>query len=68
MKSITLKEGLYLNINYINEFLGSATHYTEVARDEFLLMKCCSFERKDLEKHFDRMSRRLTKIDYPYTL
>ena len=22
-------------------------------------MKCCTFERKDLEKHFDRMSRRL---------
>ena len=21
-------------------------------------MKCCSFERKDLEKHIDRMSRR----------
>ena len=21
-------------------------------------MKCCTFERKDLEKHFDRMSRR----------
>ncbi|KAK4583122.1 hypothetical protein RGQ29_026064 [Quercus rubra] len=41
-----------------NKFLGSATHYTEVAREEFLLMKCCSFERKDLEKHFDRMSRR----------
>ena len=41
-----------------NEFLGSVTHYTEVAREEFLLMKCCSFERKDLEKHFDRMSRR----------
>ena len=41
-----------------NEFLGSATHYTEVAREEFFLMKCCSFERKDLEKHFDRMSRR----------
>ena len=41
-----------------NEFLGSATHYTEVAREEFLLMKCCLFERKDLEKHFDRMSRR----------
>ena len=29
-----------------------------VAREEFLLMKCCSFERKYLEKHFDRMSRR----------
>ena len=41
-----------------NEFIGSATHYTEVAREEFLLMKCCSFERNDLEKHFDRMSRR----------
>ena len=41
-----------------NEFLGSAAHYTEVAREEFLLMKCCSIERKDLEKHFDRMSRR----------
>ncbi|KAL4628338.1 hypothetical protein ACB092_05G230500 [Castanea dentata] len=41
-----------------NEFLGSLTHYTEVARDEFLLMKCCSFERKDLEKHFDKMSSR----------
>ena len=41
-----------------NEFLGSATHYTKVAREEFLLMKCCSFERKDLEKHFDKMSRR----------
>ncbi|KAL4599363.1 hypothetical protein ACB092_11G121300 [Castanea dentata] len=41
-----------------NEFLGSLTHYTEVAKEEFLLMKCCSFERKDLEKHFDRMSSR----------
>ncbi|KAL4649979.1 hypothetical protein ACB092_01G052900 [Castanea dentata] len=41
-----------------NEFLGSLAHYTEVARDEFLIMKCCSFERKDLEKHFDRMSSR----------
>ena len=41
-----------------NEFLGSVTHYTKVAREEFLLMKCCSFKRKDLEKHFDRMSRR----------
>ena len=41
-----------------NEFLGSPTHFTEVPREEFLLMKFCSFERKDLEKHFDRMSRR----------
>ena len=41
-----------------NEFLGLVTNYTEVAREEFLLMKCCSFERKDLEKHLDKMSRR----------
>ena len=40
-----------------NKFLGSPTHHTEVAREEFLTMKCCSFERKDLEKHFDKMSR-----------
>lgn len=39
------------------EFLGSPTHYTEVAREEFLDMKCCSFERKHLEKQFDRMLR-----------
>ena len=30
----------------------------EVAWEEFLLTKCCSFERKDLEKHFDKMLRR----------
>ena len=41
-----------------NEFLDSITHYTKVAQEEFLLMKCCLFERKDLEKQFDRMSRR----------
>ena len=41
-----------------NEFLGSVTHYTKVAREEFLLMKCYPFERRDLEKHIDRMSRR----------
>ena len=40
-----------------NEFLGATTCYTDVAREELLAMKCCSFERKDLEKHFDRMSR-----------
>ena len=26
-------------------------------------MKCCSFERKDLERHFDRMSRQFYTID-----
>ena len=46
-----------------NEFLGAPTHYTKVAQEEFLAMKCCSFERKDLEKHFDRMSRRFYTIN-----
>ena len=40
-----------------NEFLGLLVHFTELAREEFLAMKHCSFERKDLEKHFDRMSK-----------
>ena len=42
----------------LNEFLGSSTHHIEVAWEEFLAMNCCSFERKDLKKHFDRMLRR----------
>ena len=46
-----------------NEFLGAPTHYTKVAREEFLAMKCCSFEMKDLERHFDRMSRRFYTIN-----
>ena len=31
---------------------------TKVAWEEFLLMKCCSFKRKYLGKHFNIMSRR----------
>ena len=48
---------------FIMSSLGAPTHYTEVAREEFLAMKCCSFERKDLERHFDRMSRQFYTID-----
>ncbi|GJS01534.1 hypothetical protein Tco_0318042 [Tanacetum coccineum] len=33
--------------------------HTTHAREEFLKMKCCSFQKKDLEKHYDRMSQRL---------
>ena len=46
-----------------NESLGAPTHYTEVAQEEFLTMKCCSFERRDLERHFDQMSRRFYTIN-----
>nr|GEW91102.1 putative zinc finger, CCHC-type [Tanacetum cinerariifolium] len=31
--------------------------HTTHAREEFLKMKCCSFQMKDLEKHYDRMSQ-----------
>ena len=46
-----------------NEFLGSLVHYTKVAREEFLAIKCCLFERKDLEKHFDRMLKQFYSIN-----
>ena len=46
-----------------NEFLGLLVHFTELAREEFLAMKRCSFERKDLEKHFDRMSKRFYSVN-----
>ena len=55
----------FLNIGRFlhNEFLGALTHYTKVARGEFLAMECCSFERRDLERHFDRMFRRFYTIN-----
>ena len=44
------------------EFIGSPLHHTDQAREEFLKMKCCSFKRHDLEKHYDRMSKRFYTI------
>ncbi|GJR02302.1 hypothetical protein Tco_0525286 [Tanacetum coccineum] len=38
------------------EFISSPWEHTTYAREEFLKMKCCSFQKKDLEKHYDRMS------------
>ena len=46
-----------------NEFLGTWEHYTVQAREEYLNMKCCSFRRKDLEKHYARMSKRFYAIN-----
>nr|GEZ37896.1 putative zinc finger, CCHC-type [Tanacetum cinerariifolium] len=40
--------------------------HTTHAREEFLKMKCCSFQKKDLEKHDDCMSQRfycLNRVD-----
>jgi hypothetical protein len=40
------------------EFLGDHDNTKEFVREEYLSMRCCSFKRKDLEKHYDRMSQR----------
>ncbi|GKD82594.1 hypothetical protein Tco_1349433, partial [Tanacetum coccineum] len=47
----------FMSIIY-SEFIGSPWEHTTHAREEFLKMKCCSFQKKDLEKHYDRMSQR----------
>ncbi|GJX32307.1 putative zinc finger, CCHC-type containing protein [Tanacetum coccineum] len=47
----------FMSIIY-SEFIGSPWEHTAHAREEFLKMKCCSFQKKDLEKHYDRMSHR----------
>lgn len=36
------------------EFLGSLAHIVDQARDEFFKLKCCSFNSKNLEKHFKK--------------
>ncbi|GJU57221.1 hypothetical protein Tco_1234987 [Tanacetum coccineum] len=46
----------FMSIIY-SKFIGSPWEHTTHARDEFLKMKCCSFQKKDLEKHYDRMSQ-----------
>ncbi|ESQ39483.1 hypothetical protein EUTSA_v10001272mg [Eutrema salsugineum] len=38
-------------------------HYTIQAREEYMSMRCCSFKRKDLEKHYERMSKRFYALN-----
>ncbi|GJR07943.1 putative zinc finger, CCHC-type containing protein [Tanacetum coccineum] len=45
----------FMSIIY-SEFIGSPWEHTSYAREEFLKMKCCSFQKKDLEKHYDRIN------------
>ncbi|KAJ9550757.1 hypothetical protein OSB04_014802 [Centaurea solstitialis] len=40
------------------EFIGNPIEHTVRAREEFLKMKCCSFRLKDLETHYNNMSKR----------
>ena len=46
-----------------DEFIGRPDHHAELAHEEFLQMKCCSFLPKDLEKNYDRMSKRFYCIN-----
>lgn len=48
---------IFMNIIY-SEFIGNPIEHTIHAREEFLKMNCCSFQRKDLEKYYNRMSQR----------
>nr|GEZ49990.1 putative zinc finger, CCHC-type [Tanacetum cinerariifolium] len=54
-QSISLEA--FMSIIY-SEFIGSPWEHTAHAREEFLKMKCCSFQNKDLEKHYNHMSQR----------
>ncbi|KAM7510453.1 hypothetical protein LguiB_009328 [Lonicera macranthoides] len=45
-----------------NEFVGTPDKFEEIAKEEFLGMKCCSLKDKDLERHYDRMSKRFYLI------
>ncbi|KAM7509736.1 hypothetical protein LguiB_008611 [Lonicera macranthoides] len=47
----------FLGLMYI-EFVGKANRHLEIMREEILNMKCCSLDLKDLEKHYDRLSKR----------
>ncbi|KAK0598266.1 hypothetical protein LWI29_033129 [Acer saccharum] len=40
------------------EFLGDPDQYYKQVRQEFFDMRCCSLRRKDIEFHYQKMSRR----------
>lgn len=46
-----------------NEFVGAQFYHTDQQRKEYLQMKCCSFQKKDLEKHYSNMSSRFYAIN-----
>ncbi|GAA0170597.1 hypothetical protein LIER_24822 [Lithospermum erythrorhizon] len=45
-------------VHLLDEPSGAWEHYTTQAREEYLAMKCCSFKRKDLKKHYEKMCKR----------
>lgn len=46
-----------------HEFIGAQFYHTDQQREEFFQMKCCSFKRKDLERHYSNMSSRFYVIN-----
>ncbi|KAG2315198.1 hypothetical protein Bca52824_018320 [Brassica carinata] len=38
------------------EFIGTPTHQKEQIQEEFFSAKCCSLQKKDLAKHFERLN------------
>ncbi|ESQ50196.1 hypothetical protein EUTSA_v10002230mg [Eutrema salsugineum] len=38
-------------------------HNKFLAREEYMSMRCCSFKKKDLEKHYERMSKRFYALN-----
>jgi len=47
------------------EFLGEALNDKEIARYEYFKIKCCSYLRFDLERHFKDMCRRYHILSGP---
>ncbi|GMN18942.1 hypothetical protein TIFTF001_046875 [Ficus carica] len=45
-----------------SEFCGEENQIVEQARSEYFKMKCCSIHKKDLEVHFQKVSRRFYLI------
>nr|GEU83963.1 putative zinc finger, CCHC-type [Tanacetum cinerariifolium] len=52
----------FMGIIY-SKFIVSPWGHTSHTREEFLKMKCCSFQKKDLVKHYDRVSQRFYCIN-----
>ncbi|KAL2526616.1 Uncharacterized protein Adt_11670 [Abeliophyllum distichum] len=40
------------------EFCGRQDHLKDIVREEFFKLKCCSYNPKDLDKHFQNAVRR----------
>ncbi|MGV7994876.1 hypothetical protein PJP12_29850, partial [Mycobacterium kansasii] len=40
------------------KFIGESTPHIHTAREEYLQMKVCLFEKADLDRHYAKMSKR----------